>query len=118
MRTIALAIIALAALLARAAADPASWRTITTRDGVNYLLDVGSIERRLDAAGLPTQAYLVVYRDDGGPPDARGFHVIWFDCRGSYRLLDDVETTRRITYGSVISRVEDVACWGPTSPAR
>lgn len=113
MKTIAAIAIILAALVVPARADPADWRTIATEDGVSYLLNVGSIERKFDHTGAPYQAVILVYRDTGGPLDDRGYHIVGFDCRGRYMLFDDVRDIHQIKYGSIISRVEDIACWGP-----
>jgi hypothetical protein len=88
------------------------WKTISVK-GINYRISLGSIKRKtMDHADLPTGAQILVYRDDGGPPDDEAFFTMVFDCTGHFMLWHHPEDTRRINPDSMASQLEDVACWG------
>lgn len=114
MKTIA-TIAALLALATVAHAGEAKWTTITgSEDGSIYRVNTGSIERKLDKSGRPIQAHILIYRDTGGPQTPDGFHIVGFDCRGKWLVFDDVKTVHKTDPNSVVSSIEDVACWGKT----
>jgi hypothetical protein len=116
MKTIAMIALAAATTIAPVAhAGEAKWTTVaTSEDGAIYRVNVNSIERQFDKSGFPTQAYILIYRDTGGPQTPEGFHIVGFDCRGKWRVFDDVKTVHKTDPNSVVSSIEDIACWGKT----
>lgn len=105
---------AIAALTTASHAGEPTWQTVGAQGAVNYRVNIGSIERKLDRTGLPIQANILIYRDAGGPQDPNGFHIVGFDCQGRWLLFDDIKDVHTVDAGSVVSHIEDIACWGPT----
>lgn len=115
MKMIALIAAVSVALSVAARADSQRWRDIPGADGIVYRVNLDSIKRKtMDHSDLPSGAKVLVYRDDGGPIDDQAFFTMVFDCRGRFMLWHHPEDTRRITPKSFASKLEDIACWGPT----
>lgn len=115
MKTIALIAAALIAITHAARAESSRWKDIPGENGIIYRVDLGSIERKtMDHSDLPSGAKILIYRDDGGAPDDEAFYTMVFDCRGRFMLWNHPEDVRQINPRSYASRLEDIACWGPT----
>ncbi len=117
MKTIALIAAATVAFCAVArAGDHPTWTTVGTKDGMTVLANLNSIQRKAKGnVNLPTSAHMLIYRDDGtGKMNEDGFHIVGFNCRGRFVVWDHPDDLITIEPGSLASKLEDLACWGPT----
>ena len=90
------------------------WVTVSSGDrgAPAYMVNIGSIHRRtMDHSQIPTGASILVYRAVGHRLDVEQFYTLVFDCRGHFMIWKHPETTDMIPGNSLISHIEDVACF-------
>lgn len=90
------------------------WTAVGTKDGMTVFANLNSIERKAKGnVNLPTSAHMLIYRNDG-TDKIDGFHIVGFNCRGRFVVWDHPDDLITIEPGSLASKLEDIACWGPT----